>query len=84
MRKRVEGVVKSSKADKTITVLFTDRRIHPLYGKIVNRSTKYYAHDEKNEAVEGDLVVIEETKPLSKTKRWRLVAITRKAQERGA
>ncbi len=78
-RRRFEGVVVSAKMDKTITVQHTALRPHPKYGKYVKRYTKLKAHDEHNEAREGDLVEIAETRPLSKTKRYRLVRIVRKA-----
>ncbi|RME72669.1 MAG: 30S ribosomal protein S17 [Planctomycetota bacterium] len=78
-RRRFEGVVTSAKMDKTITVQHSYLRPHPKYGKYVRRYTKLKAHDEKNEAREGDLVEIAETRPLSKTKRYRLVRIVRRA-----
>ena len=75
------GRVISNKMNKTITVQ-VDRRIrHPLYGKIVTRRTKLHAHDESNECKQGDLVQIEECRPLSKTKAWRLVKVLEKARE---
>lgn len=74
-RKRVIGKVVSDKMQKTIVVVSETLRKHPLYKKYVRHRTKYYAHDEKNEAKVGDLVLIEETRPLSKLKRWRLVKI---------
>ena len=67
------GRVVSDKRSKTVTVLVERRAAHELYGKIVARSRKYHAHDEKNEAKSGDIVRIEETRPLSKQKRWALV-----------
>ena len=74
--KRVrEGVVVSSKMNKTITVLVTRLLQHPKFNKIIKRHIKHFAHDEKNEAKEGDRVQIVETRPLSKTKRWRLVKV---------
>ena len=78
-RRRFEGVVTSARMDKTITVQHSYLRPHPKYGKYVRRYTKLKAHDEKNEAREGDLVEIAETRPLSKTKRYRLVRIIRRA-----
>ena len=79
------GTVTSNKTDKTVTVLVERRVKHPLYGKIIKRSKKYHAHDEKNEYVVGDKVRIEETKPISKTKTWavkdRLVASRGQAVE---
>ena len=78
-RKERSGVVMSDAMDKTVVVQAERRIAHPVYGKIMRRSKKYYAHDEKNEAKKGDQVVITETRPLSKTKRWRLVEITIRA-----
>lgn len=75
------GRVVSDKMDKTVTVLITRRVIHPLYGKIVTRSRKYHAHDEKNECHQGDLVMIEECRPLSRTKAWRVSQLIEKARE---
>lgn len=69
------GVVTSDKMDKTVTVTVERRFAHPLYGKGVKRSTKYHAHDENNEYREGDTVRIVETRPLSKTKRWRVLEL---------
>jgi small subunit ribosomal protein S17 len=74
------GRVVSDKMDKTVTVLITRRVKHPLYGKIVTRSKKYHAHDEKNECHEGDLVAIEECRPLSRTKAWRVSQLLEKAR----
>jgi len=79
-RKLREGVVASSKMDKTAVVIVTDRVRHPLYRKTMQRSTKLYVHDEKNELNEGDLVRVQETRPLSKQKRWRLVEILERAR----
>ncbi len=79
-RKEREGKIVSNKADKTIVVLAEDIKEHPLYGKRLRRTTKFMAHDEKNEASEGDTVKIMETRPLSKNKRWRLVKILEKAR----
>jgi small subunit ribosomal protein S17 len=64
------GTVSSDKTDKTVTVLVERKVKHPLYGKIIRRSKKYHAHDEQNEYAVGDVVRIEETKPISKTKTW--------------
>ncbi|HDM32026.1 MAG TPA: 30S ribosomal protein S17 [bacterium] len=72
-RKRLEGVVVSDKMDKTIVVEVIRRAPHPLYKKIVSKKKKYKAHDERNECKVGDRVIIEECRPISKTKRWRLV-----------
>jgi small subunit ribosomal protein S17 len=74
-RKTRIGTVVSDKADKTVTVLIERRFAHPLYGKGVARSKKYHAHDENNEYQVGDKVRIVETRPLSKTKRWRVVEL---------
>jgi small subunit ribosomal protein S17 len=74
------GRVVSDKMDKTVTVLIERRVTHPLYGKIVTRSKKYHAHDETNEIKEGDLVTIEETRPLSKTKAWRVAKLVEKGR----
>jgi small subunit ribosomal protein S17 len=71
MPKRIlVGTVTSDKTDKTVTVLVERKVKHPLYGKIIRRSKKYHAHDEKNEFTVGDVVRIEETRPISKTKTW--------------
>lgn len=75
------GKVVSDKMDKTITVLIERRVTHPLYGKIVKRSTKMHAHDEKNECRMGDTVVIRETRPLSKNKSFELVSIEERATQ---
>ena len=80
MRKTRVGVVVSDKMDKTITVAVKYRVRHPLYGKIMNRTTKIKAHDEKNECAVGDTVRVMETRPLSHDKRWRLVEIIEKAK----
>ncbi len=75
----VTGRVISNKMDKSITVLVERKVRHPLYGKYVKRSTKLHAHDEENACGEGDIVVIEQSRPISKTKQWRLVSIVEKA-----
>jgi len=75
----VEGRVVSNKAEKTISVMVERREKHPLYGKYIRKSTKFLAHDETNECGEGDTVVIEECRPLSKNKSWRLVKVVEKA-----
>lgn len=67
------GTVTSDKTDKTVTVKVERKVKHPLYGKIIRRSKKYHAHDEKNEFAMGDTVRIEETKPISKTKTWKVI-----------
>ena len=79
-RKVRKGVVVSDANDKTITVQITERKPHRKYGKMVTSTKKLYAHDEKNEAHVGDVVRIMETRPLSKTKRWRLLEIVEKAE----
>ena len=79
-RKARRGVVVSDRMDKTITVEVEDRVKHPLYGKVIRRTSKVKAHDEANSAGIGDLVLINETRPLSATKRWRLVEILEKAK----
>ena len=80
MRKTRIGVVVSDKMDKTIVVAIRTRVKHPLYGKIMNRTKKFKAHDEENQCGIGDTVKIMETRPLSKDKRWRLVDIIEKAK----
>jgi len=79
-RKTRIGIVISDKMDKTITVRVDMAAMHPVYDKLVRTATKFKAHDEKDVAGMGDTVKIEETRPLSKTKRWRLVEIIKKAQ----
>jgi len=74
-RKVRTGVVTSDKMDKTITVAVVNRKSHPIYGKILTTTVKLKAHDDENSAKEGDTVEIMETRPLSKTKRWRLVRV---------
>ena len=80
LRKTRVGLVTSDKMDKTIVVSVTDNVKHPLYNKIVKRTYKLKAHDEKNECQEGDKVKVMETRPLSKDKRWRLVEIMERAK----
>jgi small subunit ribosomal protein S17 len=80
LRKTKLGVVSSNKMDKTITVSVERKVKHPLYGKFVKKSTKFHAHDEKNECSIGDMVKIMESRPLSKTKRWRLVEVVEKVK----
>ena len=80
LRKTKLGVVSSNKMDKTITVSVERKVKHPLYGKFVKKSTKFHAHDEKNECSIGDTVKIMETPPMSKTKRWRLVEVVEKVK----
>jgi len=79
-RKSRQGVVVSAGRDKTITVLLETSHAHPVYGKTVRSSSKLHAHDERNEANEGDLVRVVECRPLSKQKRWRLVEILERAR----
>ncbi len=80
LRKERIGVVFSNKMDKSITVAVKWKEKHPIYGKFVNKTKKYHAHDEKNECNIGDTVRLMETRPLSKTKRWRLVEIIERAK----
>jgi small subunit ribosomal protein S17 len=80
LRKTKLGVVSSNKMDKTITVNVERKVKHPLYGKFVKKSTKFHAHDEKNECSIGDTVKIMESRPLSKTKRWRLIEVVEKVK----
>jgi small subunit ribosomal protein S17 len=80
LRKERTGRVVSNKMNKTITVMVESKMKHPIYGKFVNKSTKFKAHDENNECGEGDLVRIMETRPLSKSKNWRLVEIIERAK----
>jgi small subunit ribosomal protein S17 len=80
LRKTRIGVVTSNKMTKSITVAVERKVKHPIYGKFVKKTTKFHAHDEKNEASIGDVVRIMETRPLSKTKRWRLVEIIEKVK----
>lgn len=79
LTRTLSGRVSSNKMDKTITVTIERRVKHPIYGKYVKRSTKLQAHDEQNECMEGDLVTIEECRPISKNKAWRLVRVLEKA-----
>ncbi len=80
LRKTRTWLVTSDKMDKTITVAVERKVKHPIYGKFVKKTTKFHAHDEKGECGIGDVVKIMETRPLSKTKRWRLVEIIQKAK----
>jgi len=80
LRKQKTGVVVSNKMDKTIAVQVERRLMHPIYGKFVKRSKKFFAHDEENTCNLGDKVRIMETRPLSKKKRWRLVEILERAK----
>ena len=78
-QRTIEGRVVSSKMHKTVTVLLERQVPHPLYGKIVRRSTKVHAHDEDGQCKEGDLVRITECRPMSKTKNWRVVEVVARA-----
>jgi small subunit ribosomal protein S17 len=80
LRKTRIGVVSSDKMDKTVTISVERKVKHPIYGKFVKKTKKYHAHDEKNDCREGDIVKIMETRPLSKSKRWRLVEIIERAK----
>ena len=80
LRKSRTGIVVSNKMDKTIVVAIRDNVVHPMYGKIIKRTLKVHAHDENNQCGIGDKVSIMETRPLSKTKRWRVVSIIEKAK----
>lgn len=80
LRKTRVGKVVSDKMDKTVTIAIEDHVKHPVYGKIIKRTSKIHAHDENNECGIGDTVEVMETRPLSKTKRWRLVRIIEKAK----
>ena len=80
-KRTLTGRVVSDKMNKTVTVLVERRVKHPLYGKYMVRSKKYHAHDEKNEFKEGDTVLIEECRPLAKTKAWRVSKLIEKARE---
>ena len=78
-KRTLTGKVVSNKPNKTVTVLVERKVKHPVYGKFVRRSTKYHVHDENNECNMGDTIVIEECRPMSKTKCWRLVSIEERA-----
>ncbi len=78
-RKEVVGQVVSNRMSKTIVVEVVRKKAHPLYGRVVSKKKKFYAHDEKNEAHVGDVVRLEETRPLSRLKRWRLKQVVRRA-----
>ena len=80
MQRTLTGRVVSDKMDKTVTVLVERKVKHPLYGKVLRRSQKYHAHDENNEFHPGDLVEIEETRPLAKTKAWRVARLLEKSR----
>ncbi|MCY4214657.1 MAG: 30S ribosomal protein S17 [Gammaproteobacteria bacterium] len=78
-RRTVSGVVASDRMDKTITVLVERKVQHPVYSKIIRRSTRLHAHDERNEGRVGDTVTVEECRPISKTKSWRLKSVDQRA-----
>ena len=80
LRKTKTGVVTSNKMAKTITVAVERKVKHPIYGKFVKKTSRFHAHDEKNECSIGDMVKIMESRPLSKTKRWRLVEVVEKVK----
>jgi len=80
LRRTLIGRVVSDKMDKTVTVLIERRVKHPLYGKIIMRSNKYHAHDESNQVKTGDMVEIEEGRPISKTKAWTVTRVVQEAQ----
>lgn len=79
-KKTFTGTVVSDKMDKTVTVLVSTRQLHPLYKKYITRSKKYKAHDETNDANEGDTVRIIESRPMSRDKRWRLLEVVERAK----
>lgn len=80
VRRALVGRVVSDKMQKTVTILVESRVKHPLYGKIITRSAKYHAHDEDGVAAEGDLVEIEECRPISRTKTWKVAKVLEKAR----
>lgn len=80
MKRTLTGRIVSDKMDKTVTVLIERKVKHPLLGKVVRRSKKYHAHDENNEFHEGDLVTIEECRPIAKTKAWKVTKLVEKAR----
>ena len=79
-KRQLTGRVVSDKMKKTVTVLVERRMMHPLYGKFITRSRKYHAHDEAAECKAGDLVLIEECRPISRTKAWRVIQLVEKAK----
>lgn len=81
MVRTLTGTVVSDKMDKTVTVLVERKVKHPIYGKIIRRSKKFHAHDENNEFKAGDIVVISESRPLSKTKTWVVTALVEKSRQ---
>ena len=80
-KRTLQGVVKSNAGDKSATIMIERRIKHPIYGKFIKRSTKIRLHDEANECNKGDTILIEECRPMSKTKSWKLVKIVEKAPE---
>ena len=80
LRKTRQGVVVSNKMDKTIVVAAKFKEKHPIYGKFISKTKKFYAHNEENDCNEGDTVLIMENRPLSKSKRWRVVKIVERAK----
>ena len=80
-KRTVQGVVTSNAGDKSATIMIERRIKHPIYGKFINRSTKLHVHDEANECNAGDVILVEECRPMSKTKSWKLVEIVEKAAE---
>jgi small subunit ribosomal protein S17 len=80
-KRTLQGVVTSSAGDKSATIMIERRIKHPIYGKFIKRSTKLHVHDEANECNKGDTILIEECRPMSKTKSWKLVKIVEKASE---
>ena len=83
-RKTLMGLVVSNKMDKTVVVKVERKFVHPKFKKVVKSTQKYSAHDEKNECCPGDLISIRETRPLSKTKRWRLIEIIKKGEDKAS
>ena len=81
LNRTLSGRVVSDKMNKTVTVLVERKVKHPLYGKIITRSKKYHVHDERNEFHAGDMVIIEECRPISKTKAWRVVKLMEKTDQ---
>lgn len=79
-KRNLTGIVTSDKMDKTVTVIVERRVMHPVLGKVVRRSKKYHAHSPNNEFKQGDTVMIEETRPLSKTKAWKVIKLLEKAR----
>lgn len=80
LKNTLTGVITSDKSDKTVSVLVNNRVKHPLYGKIVTRSKKYQAHDAENKVKQGDTVLIEECRPISKSKHWQVVKVVKQAR----